>query len=121
MITQQQDLPESGEFNTQNYNTRPKQWRATFDPAWCQCSEISNHNFGSKFAISSTCTYKQQVHVETQSSNTRFQVAFKKADISVISSCHTKNSMALCPGMLLASSYQIWSTNSALSAHSSNA
>ena len=50
-----------------------------------------------------------------------FEVAFKKADISLISSCHTSNSMALCPGILLASSYQFSSVKSALSAHSSNA
>ena len=57
----------------------------------------------------------------TKAKTEEFHVAFKKADISVISSCHGSNYMAMCPGILLASSYQFSSIDVALSAHSSNA
>ena len=75
----------------------------------------------SKITISSMYTYKLQELCGNVKTKCGFEVAFKKADISVISSCHTENSMALCPGMLPASSYQFSSVKSALSAHSSNA
>ena len=112
-LTKQQDILEPCPFDTQNCNYMSKQWQSNFDPSWCLCYEISNCNFQSKSTLSAHTHHNNLgCHVGTWRPNTGSEAAFKKANISLISSCHTEISIASCLAMYQASSYQILDSNS---------